>query len=498
VPDVSASADPLHPTPLYESGTQHETGTHPLAGWTVIGGTSDSAPEWAAALAIVAASPTCHALPRTRGGRDLGFAAPELYAVASDASSYAASFTDVTTGNNDSFDLGRGYSAGPGYNLVTGLGTPVLAGPSGQPGLAADLCAVAEGGAPSGPVVPVVTGVSPASGPLAGGSTVTISGSGFPAIPAGIKVGFGAVPARVISSSPTSIVVTAPRARVPRSTRAFAAATVVDVTVAVPAPGGSGELASLPDSAARYAYLAEAPPGGAVPTVTGLVPGGGVPAGGTAVTIYGDGFTAGGGVTAVSFGGVTAAFKVVDDTELVATAPAQSSSTSCATGAGFEPSVLCQVAVVVRDAAGSSPRSRILPPLVGAIRYDAAGLVKTPRGVESAEAIGEYEYAPVPVITSVSPDPVNFASTAPVTVHGSGFNLPGLEWVNFGPASSTTSQQVKFTEVTPTEIQVVPAPAPQAPGAAPVPLRGGVSVQMLSGLSNAVPFSYGATSGASA
>jgi hypothetical protein len=50
---------------------------------------------------------------------------PLLYNIARNAKAYAQDFHDVTVGGN-AFN-GPGFSAGPGYDLPTGLGTPVAA-----------------------------------------------------------------------------------------------------------------------------------------------------------------------------------------------------------------------------------------------------------------------------------------------------------------------------------------------------------------------------------
>jgi subtilase family serine protease len=81
----------------------------------VVGGTSSGTPQWAgiAALADQAA------------GHRLGSINKFLYHVAkSDA--YSTAFHDVTAGNN-SFGGISGYSAGPGWDPVTGLGSPNVA-----------------------------------------------------------------------------------------------------------------------------------------------------------------------------------------------------------------------------------------------------------------------------------------------------------------------------------------------------------------------------------
>ena len=102
-PDVSALAGPF-PYLQYVSGH-----------WGAWGGTSLSAPLWAALTALADESSACT-------GRSVGFANPALYqAAASDPSA----FNDVTTGNNDlTGDNGGLYPAGTGYDMATGLGTP--------------------------------------------------------------------------------------------------------------------------------------------------------------------------------------------------------------------------------------------------------------------------------------------------------------------------------------------------------------------------------------
>ena len=105
VPDVSADADPTTAMANYVDGS-----------WTQIGGTSASAPAWAALGAIA----------DQMAGHPLGFINPGLYKVAT-SSIYAQAFHEITAGNN-SVDDGtvkvKGYSAMPGWNPVTGLGSP--------------------------------------------------------------------------------------------------------------------------------------------------------------------------------------------------------------------------------------------------------------------------------------------------------------------------------------------------------------------------------------
>jgi hypothetical protein len=96
------------------------------SGWQGIGGSSASAPTWAALIVLANASQACHGSP-------VGFANPALYRVAGGA--FASNFNDITSGNNDYTNTNGGkYPAGVGYDMASGLGTPLGSA------LAADLC----------------------------------------------------------------------------------------------------------------------------------------------------------------------------------------------------------------------------------------------------------------------------------------------------------------------------------------------------------------------
>jgi hypothetical protein len=73
------------------------------------------------------------ALANQVAGHRLGFLNSALYAISS-SKNYAKSFHDITTGNNTvevpgpdntSIPL-TGYNAGPGWDAVTGVGTPIV------------------------------------------------------------------------------------------------------------------------------------------------------------------------------------------------------------------------------------------------------------------------------------------------------------------------------------------------------------------------------------
>ncbi|HYA70301.1 MAG TPA: S53 family peptidase [Thermoplasmata archaeon] len=92
VPDVAGDADPSTGYSVVVDGAS-----------AVIGGTSAVAPLWAALVARLAQGL----------GKPLGYANPLLY-----SPSVAGALRDITAGNNG------GYSAGPGWDACTGLGSP--------------------------------------------------------------------------------------------------------------------------------------------------------------------------------------------------------------------------------------------------------------------------------------------------------------------------------------------------------------------------------------
>lgn len=108
VPDIAADADPASGTIVISAGA----GSHgdPNA-QTSGGGTSLSAPLWAGFTALMNAYLLQH------GGKAVGFLNPTLYELANHPPQFPP-FHDVTLGNNDF------YVATPGYDPVTGLGTP--------------------------------------------------------------------------------------------------------------------------------------------------------------------------------------------------------------------------------------------------------------------------------------------------------------------------------------------------------------------------------------
>jgi subtilase family serine protease len=104
-PDISAIASPGSPVYIYDSGN---------GGYGRVGGTSVATPVTAGVFGVIETA------RRSFGKKDFGqiigtqlYNPYKLYGTA--GSNYSYFYWDVITGNN-------GHAAGPGYDLVTGLG----------------------------------------------------------------------------------------------------------------------------------------------------------------------------------------------------------------------------------------------------------------------------------------------------------------------------------------------------------------------------------------
>ena len=103
-PDIAYNADPNHGFAVYNSTTDQG-----ITGWQVLGGTSAGAPQWAALVAIADQGRT---LKGKRSLDGLTQTHPAIYSFPADH------FHDILTGSNGA------SSAGPGYDLLTGRGSP--------------------------------------------------------------------------------------------------------------------------------------------------------------------------------------------------------------------------------------------------------------------------------------------------------------------------------------------------------------------------------------
>jgi len=181
------------------------------------------------------------------------------------------------------------------------------------------------------PAAPTLTAVSPAQGPVAGGTQLTLTGTNFVS-GATVRVG-GTAATQVTVVSSTSITCLAPAHT----------AGVVDVSVTT-----SGGTATLEDA---FTYIA-------APTLTSVAPGNGPSSGGTALTLTGTGFTANAaGTNTVTVGGAACTgVNAASDTQITCTSPAGTA------GAAAD--------VVVTNANGSAT-------LTGGFTYNAAPTITT-------------------------------------------------------------------------------------------------------------------------
>ncbi len=452
VPDVSAQADEFTGAVTIYMGL--------YGGWLTIGGTSSATPIWASMLADINASPTCQSNPATKNG--VGFASPLLYAVASNPMTYAASFNDITTGNNDIYGLNNGlvFPATKGYDLASGLGSPQLTGPGGTAGLAANMCGLA-----GSPARPAVTRLRPDVLSVKGGRVVVI-GRGFtsggkPDV-ASIQVGTATLGSGQFAVRSNSRLI----ARLPDARSTLPANSPAPQDGAGPANivvTTNQGISSALSPASTLQYVDTTRSGAVKPAVTGVGPNGGSETRPGPVRIYGAGFI---GARSVTFGGVRAAkFRVMSSYEIIATPARYSRRVSCAPSVkGQRPTTdICQVEVRVTNAHGTSATARILKPLEGTLpALDSMAIITPPRGCrcEVAAATTEFDYLPQPAITSVSTSAANPSSLASeyggtvMTIKGRGLDFLGFLGTEFGDPGLASSEDTSIIYDSGTEIQV--------------------------------------------
>jgi len=371
-----------------------------------------------------------------------------------------------TSGGTDVTITGTGFLGASGVTFAGSAGTSfsvdsdteiTVTTPAGTAGAAAVVVVHPAGNVGAGDftylVAPVVTDMDPDLGPIAGGTVVTLTGSGFTGA-TGVTFGGDAGTAFAVVND-TEISVESP---------AHAAGVVAVVVEHVGGDAAAGD----------FTYLAN-------PSVTDLTPTSGPLAGGTGVTITGSGFTGATGVTFDGDPGTT--FTVVSDTEITVTSPAHT--------AGDVPVVV--VHPIVNAAAGdftytAAPAIASLTPAVGptgggtAVTISGSGFtgatgvtfdgdsgtvftvvsdteitVTTPahaageidvvvtHGVGNSAPV-DFTYQAPPTVTSIAPDEGPLAGGTEVTITGTGFT--GATGVTFDGDDGTSFTVVSDTEIT--------------------------------------------------
>jgi len=312
-------------------------------------------------------------------------------------------------------------------------------------------------------ITPTVTGLTPANGPAAGGTTVTITGTNFtPGSTVSIDGGTP-IPADTINGTGTALTFTTP-AHLPG-----------DVTFTVTTDDGT-------TPGLVYTYDAAAP---VAPTVTDIDPDNGPAAGGTSVTLTGTGFVPGSTVsidggpaitpTAINGTGTVLTFTtpahVAGDVDVTVTTPGGTSgevtftynaapvvptattlnpdngpaaggTSVTITGTGFVPGSTVSIdggpAITPTAINGTGTSLTFTTPPHAAGDVDIT--VTTPGG-ETDPLEFTYNAGPVtpPTATSLAPDNGPAAGGTSVTITGTGFVAGTTVSVDGGPAITPTS-----------------------------------------------------------
>ena len=311
--------------------------------------------------------------------------------------------------------------------------------------------------------LPTVTSLSPAAGPIAGGTRVLITGTGFVANSTTVSFGTTAAAGQTVNSA-TTMHATSP-----------AGTGTVDVTVS------DSNGTSATSSADSFSYLA-------TPTVISLLPAAGPIAGGTRVIITGTGFVA--TSTTVSFGTTAAAGQTVNSATMMhATAPpgtgtvditvTTSGGTSATSSADQFSYVALPTVVSLSPAAGPSGGGTTVvitgtslsgasavdfgstaatgysigsPTEVSATAPPGTGTVDitvtTSGGTSATSSADQFSYVALPTVVSLSPaaGPSGGGTTVVIT----GTSLSGASAVDFGSPAATGYSIGSPTEVSAT------------------------------------------------
>ena len=306
--------------------------------------------------------------------------------------------------------------------------------------------------------VPKVTSVSPPSGPLAGNTEITITGTSFTGATA-VTVDGVAATSVTVDNTGTSIT-----ARTPIRLTTGA------VSVNVITPGGTSDNNTL------YSYTA------AMPTVTSVSPASGLFTDNTSITITGTAFT---GATSVTVGGVAAtSVNVKSDTSIMAITPVGSAGTASVVvttpgGTSSAPNTLYSYTLpvpTVNDLVGPSGGGTVTltgtnfydpmvvnlngTPIAGTVTVTSTTqatitapvgsgtktLTVTVFGVTSSPA----KFVERPAVTGVSPNSGLLAGGTQITITGTGF-VDGVTTVTVG-GNPATSVNINVTGTTITAI----------------------------------------------
>ena len=404
----------------------------------------------------------------TKTGAFTYVAAPTITTVAPTSGSSAGGTTITITGTNltATSSVTVGGTAATSVSVVSATSVTAVT-PAGTAG-AKDVVLTTIGGSVTktggftfeGTPVPVISSISPTSGPTSGGTTITITGTGFTAATS-VKFGNAAATSFVVSSA-TQIAAVTPAGTV-------GAPLEVSVTTA-------GGVATLP-SAFTYTPL---------PTISSVSPNSGSTLGATAITITGTNLT---GATSLTIGGVATTFTGVSSTTITAVTPAGTAGPAkdivviTAGGTATKPAAFTYIALptigTVTPASGPTSGATTITisgtNLTGTSSVTIGGTAATSVAVVSATSVtaltpigtagvkdvvlttpngsvpklSAFTYVAAPTITTIAPSSGSAAGGTTITITGT--NLTGATVLVAGkPASSVVvSSATSMTAVTP-------------------------------------------------
>ncbi|MFI9631729.1 IPT/TIG domain-containing protein [Nocardia sp. NPDC051929] len=468
------------------------TGTN-LTGATAVtfGGTPATSFTVNSATQITAVAPagtgTVSVKVTTPGGISNGVAytyvaVPTLTTVVPNTGPAAGGTTVILTGTNLTGATAVTFGATPATSFTVNSATQITAvAPAGTGTVSVTV--TTAGGTSNGVAytyiaVPALTAAVPNVGPVSGGTTVVLTGTGLTGATA---VSFGGTPATSFTvNSATQITAVAP-------------AGTGTVSVTATTPGGTS-------NGVAYTYVA-------VPTLTTVVPNVGPVSGGTTVVLTGTGLT---GATAVTFGGTPAtSFTVNSATQITAVAPAGTGTVSVtATTPGGTSNGVAYTYVAVPTLTTVVPNSGVAAggttvvitgtglstatavtfggtpatsftvnsnTQITAVAPAGTGTVSVTVTTAGGTSNGlPYTYIPVPTLTTVVPNIGPAAGGTTVVITGTG--LTGTTGVDFGGAPATS-----FTVDSNTQITAV---APAGTGTVQV------TATTSGGTSNGLPYTY--------
>jgi subtilase family serine protease len=151
------------------------------ANWIAVEGTSLAAPTWGSLIALANSSQAC-------AGSNLGFINPALYSIAASSAARDA-LSDIVTGS-DAINITSyafnpdAYAAGSGYDMATGLGTPIAGtGEGGDQGLVTQLCQAPRVTTSTTTSTTTTTPTAPITTPTAPITTPTVPITTSPTVP---------------------------------------------------------------------------------------------------------------------------------------------------------------------------------------------------------------------------------------------------------------------------------------------------------------------------